>query len=88
MEGFFSDTCLQVLIGQGLQNNTDLKIANLRIEEAQAALQASKLAFVPSLSLTADGTLRSFDRAKTTKSYSAGLSSDWEIDISGKRPIS
>lgn len=82
---FFSDTCLQVLIGQGLQNNTDLKIANLRIEEAQAALQASKLAFVPSLSLTADGTLRSFDRAKTTKSYSAGLSSDWEIDISGKK---
>lgn len=82
---FFSDTCLQVLIGQGLQNNTDLKIAYLRIEEAQAALQASKLAFVPSLSLTADGTLRSFDRAKTTKSYSAGLSSDWEIDISGKK---
>ena len=82
---FFSDTCLQALIEQGLQNNTDLQIARLKVKEAQAQLQASRLAFLPSVSLGGDGTLRSFDGAKASKSYNAGVNADWEIDISGKK---
>lgn len=82
---FFSDTCLQALIEQGLQNNTDLQIARLKVKEAQAQLQASRLAFLPSVSLGGDGTLSSFDGAKASKSYNAGVNADWEIDISGKK---
>lgn len=82
---FFSDACLHTLIEQGLASNTDLKIAALRISEAEASLTASRLAFLPAVSLQADGTLRSFDHAKASQSYNVGISADWDIDISGKR---
>lgn len=81
---FFSDTCLHILIEQGLNNNTNLKIATLRIDEAQVSLQASRLAFVPAVSLEANGTMQSFDKAKVSQSYNIGISTDWDIDISGK----
>lgn len=81
----FSDAYLHTLIEQGLAGNTDLKIAALRISEAQASLMVSKLAFLPAVSLQADGTIRSFDKAKASQSYNIGVGADWDIDISGKR---
>ena len=48
----FTDPQLQALIEQGLQNNTDLRSAQLQIEEAEAALMSAKLAFLPSFALS------------------------------------
>lgn len=42
----FTDPHLQSLIEQALQNNTDYLSAQLNIEQAQASLLASKLAFL------------------------------------------
>ena len=42
----FKDPQLQALIERGLQNNTDLRTAQLRVEEAKAALLAAKLSFI------------------------------------------
>ena len=78
----FTDSLLQNLIEQGLQNNTDLKIARLRIEEAEAALLSSKLAFLPSVSLSPQGTISSFNHS-TTKSYKLPVTASWEIDVFG-----
>lgn len=78
----FTDSLLQNLIEQGLQNNTDLKIARLRIEEAEAALLSSKLAFLPSVSLSPQGTISSFNHS-TTKSYQLPVTASWEIDVFG-----
>lgn len=44
----FTDTDLQSLIQEGLQSNTDLNIARLKVKEAQATLMSSKLAYLPS----------------------------------------
>ena len=52
----FTDPQLQALIEQGLQNNTDLRSAQLQIEEAEAALMSAKLAFLPSFALSPQGT--------------------------------
>ena len=41
----FTDPQLQALIEQGLQNNTDLRSAQLQIEEAEAALMSAKQIF-------------------------------------------
>ncbi|MFD2574499.1 efflux transporter outer membrane subunit [Spirosoma soli] len=46
----FTDTILQRLIEQGINNNLDLKIAVARMQSAEADLQQSKLAFFPTLS--------------------------------------
>ena len=43
----------------------------------------SKLSFLPSVSLNPEGTLSSYDGAKTSKTYSLGASASWEIDIFG-----
>src|SRR5215210_842151 len=43
----FSDTLLQNLIREGIDNNLDLKIAYTRVQQAQAYFEQSRLAFLP-----------------------------------------
>lgn len=80
----FTDPQLQVLIEQGLQNNTDLRSAQLQIEEAEAALMSAKLAFLPSFALSPQGTISSFDGGKATKTYTLPVTASWELDIFGR----
>ena len=80
----FTDPLLQNLIDSGIANNTDLNIARLKVEEAQALLTASKLAYLPSVSLIPQGTIRSVEGGSTTKSYDLAASADWEIDLFGR----
>lgn len=49
----FADTLLQGLIGRGLSQNLDLKIAVARMQAAQADLRQSQAAFFPALSANA-----------------------------------
>lgn len=80
----FTDPQLQALIEQGLQNNTDLRSAQLQIEEAEAALMSAKLAFLPSFALSPQGTISSFDGGKATKTYTMPVTASWELDIFGR----
>lgn len=79
----FKDPQLQALIERGLQNNTDLRTAQLRVEEAKAALLSAKLSFLPSLAFSPQGTISSFD-GETSKSYTVPVSASWELDVFGK----
>lgn len=49
---FFSDPQLQTLIDTALQRNTDLKAAQIRVEQAQLSLKVAKMANLPSISLS------------------------------------
>lgn len=80
----FTDLQLQQLIETGLNNNTDLSIARLKVKEAEALLMTSRLSYLPSVSLTPQGTLTSADRSKASKTYNLAASADWEIDLFGK----
>lgn len=81
---FFRDSRLQELIDSGLKNNSDLKIASLRVNQAEASLSAARLAYLPGVSLNPQGNISSFGGEKAVKTYSLGLSADWEIDIAGR----
>lgn len=81
---FFTDTCLQALIREGLAQNTDLRIARTRVEAAEAVLLGTRLSYLPSLSLNADGGLSSIDGGKSAKTYNLAGSASWEIDLFGK----
>ncbi|WP_304645192.1 TolC family protein, partial [uncultured Duncaniella sp.] len=61
--------------------NTDLRIAALKVEEARATLSASRLAFLPSVSMGADGSVGS----GSSDRFSIGPSASWEIDAFGKQ---
>ena len=80
----FTDPHLQKLIETGLCNNSDLGIARLRAEEAEALLQSARLSYLPSISLSPQGTIGKVEHSKTTKSYDLATSASWEIDIFGK----
>lgn len=79
----FTDSCLVALIEQGLEGNTDLQTARLRVEEARVALRTSKLAFTPSVSLSPEVSTGSYGGESTGETYSLGGSAQWEIDIFG-----
>ncbi len=79
----FTDPLLQALIEQALENNTDLNVARLSVEQAQATLRAARKAFLPSLGAEAQGSISGLGET-TSKSYSLSLNSSWEIDIFGK----
>lgn len=80
----FTDPQLQQLIEAGLAHNTDLGIARLKVKEAEALLMTSRLSYLPSVSLTPQGTLTSLDGNKPSKTYNLAVSADWEIDLFGK----
>lgn len=79
----FTDSLLVKWMELGLERNADLRVARLNTEAAQATLTASKLAFLPSLSLTPQGSLSSFGGEKPSKTYSLGGTVEWEIDAFG-----
>ncbi len=81
---FFTDSKLRTLIDTALENNSDLRIASLRVEQAEATLSAARLAYLPGVSLNPQGGISSYAGDKAVKTYSLGLSADWEIDISGR----
>lgn len=80
----FTDPKLQQLIETGINNNTDLNIARLRVKEAEALLTSAKLAYLPSISLTPQGTLKSEKGNKAVKTYNLAVAADWELDIFGR----
>lgn len=79
----FTDPQLQALIEQALEKNVDLLNAALNVKMMQAQLTASKLAFLPSLAINPQGTLASWDGAKTSKTYQLPIAASWNIDLFG-----
>ena len=79
----FTDPQLQALIQQGLDNNPDLLNAALNVDMINQALKVAKLAFLPSVALSPQGTLSSFDGATPTKAYSLPVSASWNVDLFG-----
>lgn len=74
-EAFFTDPYLQEWIRTGLQYNSDLSIARLKVKEAEAALMASKWALLPGADFNMRGGLPG--------QFSASLEASWQTDIFG-----
>ncbi len=91
----FTDPTLQSIIEMGIAQNLDLKQAIERIKIAEATLQQSRAAFLPSLQGDVSVTDAKQSRAALnfpagininleTQTYRAQLSTSWEADIWGK----
>ena len=79
----FQDRHLQQLIDTALVRNTDLRTARLRTEQAEAVLMNARLSYLPSVGVSAEGTVGK-SGGTASKSYTIGASASWEIDIFGK----
>lgn len=83
-EQLFTDPHLQELIRFGLDNNTDLNIARLKVKEAEALLMTSRLSYLPSVTLTPEGNVTRVGDGDVSKTYNLAISAEWEIDLFGK----
>ena len=63
----FSEPQLQALINKALVQNADIRTADLTIQQAEAALKVSRLAYLPALNFAPQATVSSFDGAKATQ---------------------
>ncbi len=72
---FFTDPLLQDWIQTGLDYNSDLGIARLRVKEAEAALLASRWALLPGADFNMKGGLPG--------EFSASIQASWQTDIFG-----
>ena len=85
----FTDPLLQNLIEKGIRQNTDMKNAELRINEADYALKCAKLAYIPSFYFKPSGTVSKtwdpWDRNEyaAAKTYSLPVSMSWQIGSIG-----
>lgn len=79
----FQDTLLQRLIRFGLEQNTDMQTALLRVDQAQAQLKAARLSFLPSLTLSPQGMVSRTDGQAAVKTYELPVQASWEIDLFG-----
>lgn len=81
----FTDPQLRLLIEQGLEKNPDLLNAALNVQMVNEALKCARLAFLPSVALTPQGTISKLmtDPTVTTKSYQLPISASWNVDLFG-----
>lgn len=79
----FTDPQLQTLIEKALANNADLLNAALNVKMVEEQLKVAKLAFLPSVAISPQGTLSSFDGAAVTKAYTLPISASWNLDLFG-----
>ncbi|MBQ3752119.1 MAG: TolC family protein, partial [Prevotella sp.] len=73
------------LIEQGLEKNPDLLNAALNVQMVNEGLKVARLAFLPSVALSPQGTIATLktDPSVTTKSYQVPLSASWNVDLFG-----
>ena len=75
-EELFTDPQLQRWIRIGVANNTDLNVARLKVQEAEAALLSSRWALLPGVSASVQG--------GTPGTLTAGFDVSWQADIFGR----
>ena len=80
---FFTDPLLQQLIDQVLANNTDLNSTRLAVAKSEASLKAARMAYLPALTFSPEGTISSFDGSAASKTYSLPLQLSVDIDAFG-----
>ncbi|MDR1745747.1 MAG: efflux transporter outer membrane subunit [Tannerella sp.] len=86
---YFTDTCLQQLIAEGLRENFDMQTALLRIEEAKASLLVARGSYFPVAGLVGQVT-HSWKNGKDGAASSGndqfrlGVAVQWEVDLWGK----
>lgn len=81
----FIDPLLQSYICEALENNADLRTAQLSLEQSEAMLKQARLSYLPAFSLAPSGTVSKTQNASATYTYELPLTMSWELSFGGKR---
>lgn len=81
----YPDPLLQSYISEALENNSDLRTAQLSLEQSEAMLKQARLSYLPAFSLAPSGTVSKTQNASATYTYELPLTMNWELSFGGKR---
>ena len=81
----FIDPLLQSYICEALENNADLRTAQLSLEQSEAMLKQARLSYLPAFSLAPSGTVSKTQNASATYTYELPLTMSWELNFGGKQ---
>jgi len=88
--GLFTESRLQKLIQEGLDNNQDLQLAIQKVAEAEAYFSQNKAALLPSLSANGKSVYTRNPESiypngpREVNTYQLSADASWEIDVWGK----
>ena len=80
----FPDPILQTYINEALENNSDLRTAQLSLEQSEAMLKQARMSYLPSVALSLSGTVTKAQNTLATYTYELPLTMNWELDFGGK----
>ena len=80
---FFTDPVLQSLIDMVLTHNTDVNSARIAVEKSEASLKMARMAYLPSLYFSPQGTMAKFDDNPWSKTYNLPLQLSMDVDVFG-----
>ncbi len=80
----FTDNHLKELINEALKSNTNLNVARMKVDDAEASLKTARLSYLPSLNLAPQGTSTGLLDGQSVDTYNLAAQASWEIDIFGK----
>lgn len=80
----FTDPQLIQLIDTALSHNTDLRVASLHVEQADATLRMTRLSLLPTVSVGGEGNVSKAKGSVATSEYSIPVRLQWEVSLSGR----
>lgn len=81
----YPDPLLQSYISEALENNADLRTAQLSLEQSAAMLKQARLSYLPAFTLAPSGTVSKTQNALAAYTYELPLTMNWELSFGGKR---
>ena len=80
----FTNPQLMQLIDTALTHNTDLRVASLHVEQADAQLRMTRLSLLPTVSVGGEGNVAKAKGSAATSEYSLPVRLQWEVSLSGR----
>lgn len=77
------DKHLQILINEALENNSDVRVSQLSVQQAETMIRCAKLTYTPSFALAPSSTISKAQGLAPTKSYTLPITMEWELNFGG-----
>ncbi len=84
-EDYFTDPQLKEYISIALESNSDLQITQLNVSQAERGLKSARLAYLPTIAFSPEGTISGIVGESSVKTYNIPITVGWELDLFGRK---
>ena len=81
----FADSILQGYIAEALENNSDIKTAQLSLQQSETMLKSARLSYLPTFAFAPSLEINKERNASASYTYKLPVTMNWEINFGGKQ---